>query len=124
MDITWFKKERVTVRSGADVSISVGKSTATIRLRNGFLNEISPETSHIIFGVSNEDKNVLVFMAASKRDGWKFFTSSTEKDGVYKTVISTENVRAMLARFAGDYSMELLDENGRCHYCINRRNVL
>lgn len=124
MEITWFKKERITVRSGADVSISIGKSTATIRIRNGYLNEISPETNHLIIGVSSEDKNILVFMAADKRDGWKFFTSSAEKDGCYKAVISTENIRTLLARFAGDYSMELLEENGRSHYCINRRNVL
>ena len=126
MNITWIKKEKNTGRkSNSDITINVTKSGAYITMRNGYLNEISPETKCIMVGVDNKEKNRLLFMAADSHTGWKFFKGNKDvAEGTMRCMLSGEKMRTLLARFAGDYAMELYEESGTALYCIDRRNIL
>lgn len=126
MEITWLKKERTTGEfSHADITINVTRSGAYITMRNGYVNEISPETNCIIFGVDRKDKNRLVFMAADNRKGWKFARQNKyTAEGTFRCVFYGEKMRILLSRFAGDYEMELYEDSGTALYCIDRRNIL
>lgn len=125
-NITWFKKEKEVRHSKADVSISTFKSArsaASIIIRNGYREDIAPDTDYIMVGVPADDTNRLVFMASDKANGWKLY-KRRNADSIYFTMISGERMRDLCARFAGDYQMELYEDKGATLYCINRRNVL
>lgn len=126
MEITWFKKENSTgAKSKADITINVTKSGAYITIRNGYVKEISPETNCIIIGVNRNDKHRLMFMAADDRKGWKFQKPNRYvAEGTMRCVLYGDKMRNLLARFAGDYEMELYEEGGTTLYCIDRRNIL
>lgn len=125
-NITWFKKDRDTTHSDADVSITLFKKAtngASIIIRNGYREEIAPDTDYIMVGVPADDTNRLVFMASDKANGWKLY-KRRNADSIYFTMITGERMRDLCARFAGNYQMELYEDKGATLYCINRRNVL
>lgn len=125
-NITWFKKERDMSHSDADVSITLFKKAtngASIIIRNGYREEIAPDTDYIMVGVPADDTNRLVFMASDKAHGWKIYKRKNA-DSIYFTMMTGERMRDLCARFAGNYQMELYEDKGATLYCINRRNVL
>lgn len=125
MNITWFKKSKDTPRSSADVSITVSKNQkygASIIIRNGYREEIAPESDYIVFGVPADDPNRLVFMASDRYSGWKL-TKRKNTDSTYFIIVG-EQMRDLCARFVGNYDIELYEDTGTTLYCINRRNVL
>ena len=106
MNITWIKKEKNTgCKSNSDITINVTKSAAYITMR--------------------KEKNRLLFMAADSHTGWKFFKGNKDvAEGTMRCMLSGEKMRTLLARFAGDYAMELCEEDGTSLYCIDRRNII
>ena len=128
MKITWYKKKAEGRKNhkSADVTVHVSKKgTAYVTLRNDFAKEISPESEHIILGVSDVDKNILVFMAGSAEDGWKAQKYDTMGAPTTSRIIITDKETvATLSRFEGDYNMELYSDIGSELYAINRRSVI
>lgn len=128
MNIKWFKKQKKYARKTqkADCTVNVTKANgSTISIRNGFVDEISPETHCMIVGVADDDSNVLLFMASDERNGWKASEYKTKNgDTTYRLHIKDDDMSQMLARFVGDYSFDICEDTGSVLYCINRRNVL
>jgi hypothetical protein len=127
MNIKWYKKKKHYRRNkNSDCTITVTKSgNGTITIRNGFIDEISPATHYLTVGTDGNYPHHLFFMAKDEYTGWKA-TERTNKSGMkaYTVHVTDEELVHDLARFAGDYAFDLIDDNGEMHYCIDRRNVL
>ena len=124
-NITWFKKAKDVRRSSADVSINAfkkAKNGGSITIRNGYREEIAPNSDYIMVGVPADDHNRLVFMASDKAHGWKL--SKRPNTDNYFVTVTGDRMRDLCARFSGNYQMELYEDTGATLYCINRRNVL
>ena len=122
MNITWFNKEQ-GARPVNPADITIRKSSKTgvysILVRNGNADLMS-ETGYIRLGVSEEDRNILVFMAASKKDGWKLAQYNNHPD-IKIAQFYTGKILDLLARFEGDYNLDITEDN---LFYLNRKEML
>ena len=120
MNVTWFNKEpRKRAVNPADITIKKSKSGFYLYVRNDNADLMS-ETGYIRLGVSNEDPHLLIFMAASKQDGWKL-AKFTNHDDIRIVQFNSGKILDLLARFEGDYMLDITEDN---LFCINRKDVL
>lgn len=119
-DIVWFEKQRGGVSyKKNDCSINRLKNGYSIVVRNGLAEEMT-KTDYMRIGFSKENKTRLLFMAADEKKGWKFVQSRTNP--LTKTaLVSDERMIQALARFEGDYNLEISDDN---FFYIDRKNIL
>ena len=118
VEIVWFDKDRSHTISKSDVSIKkIPGNRVSIILRNGYAAEIS-KTGFFRLGLSTKQPTRLYFMAADE-NGWKAY--ETTQSGANSSIKIKGKLVDALAKFEGDYEMDLDDDN---LYYIDRRKVL